>query len=192
MPWDCSRSAENEICQYRGDLLVIGPHRFVGDSTVSVDNVDHVRKRAIPTMHGAIEIVHQQLVLNAVLLPAIFGELQLLFPRCMRRIVFPRVGLSYINRQELESTLLIIFVKLIQRRDLADEGRSRNAAEFQQHVLCAAKLRKADSFPFDSSELKVGSFFSGTNVVFEVAGFARTFGTGEGFIVVFAQLVQPP
>ncbi len=43
-------------------------------------------------------------------------------------------------------------------------------------------------FAFDSSQLKVGSFFSGTDAVFEVVGFGRAFGTREGHIVVFAQL----
>ncbi len=91
--------------------------------TVSVDNVDHIRQRAVATVHGTIEIVHQQRVLNAVLLSAIFGELQLLFPRCVRRIVFSRMRFSHINRQELESAVLILFVKA----DSAARPRRRRA-----------------------------------------------------------------
>lgn len=106
-------------------------------------------------MHGAIEIVYEQRRLYPVLVSALLGICEFLLPAPMLTVVLSRMRLADIDGQKFEARAAIIAIKFIDGRDLADEGRSSDTAEFQQNMFFVAEIGKPYSRSLDARQLEI-------------------------------------
>jgi hypothetical protein len=100
-------------------------------------------------MHGALEVVHQQRGLNAVLGTAIARGLEFLLKIFVRTIMLSRVWFADVNSEKLESLIAIAVVQFIEGRDLARKRRSRDTAKLKQYMLLASKCGEANPVTFE-------------------------------------------
>ena len=119
---------------------MVCPHGLVSDSAVFVDDVNHIGHRAVRTVRGAFDVVHQHQRLNPILHSTIACEFDFLLPVLMLTIMFPWVRLAHVEREKLEPLISIPSIQLVEGRDLAHKRRSGDAAELKQYVLAAAKI----------------------------------------------------
>jgi len=92
---------------------MVRPHRLVSDFSVLVDDVDHVRHRAVTTVHAAIEVVHEHWILDPILLSTISRGLEFLLPASMRCVMFSRVRLTNVNGEKLQALIPIASVEFV-------------------------------------------------------------------------------
>ena len=90
-------------------------------------------------MYCALEIVHQDRHFDPIFFSTIACESEFLLPALMRAVMFAWVGLPHVNREKLKALIAVAPVKFVQRRDLAHERRSGDAAELEEHVLFATE-----------------------------------------------------
>jgi hypothetical protein len=100
-------------------------------------------------VHGPSQIINQKGILNTILLSAITGIPEFLFPALVRAVVLSRVWFPHIDREKLEAPVSELCIELIEGRDLAREGRSSNASKLQEHMFVGTKLRKANALSLE-------------------------------------------
>jgi len=134
---------------------MVCPHSLVNDLAISVDDVDHIGHRAVKAVHGALKIIYKHRVLNTILPAAVTRKVEFLFPALVRAVMLARMRFAHINCKKLKALIFVTSVKLVQGRDLADEGRSSNTAEFQQNMFFVAEIGKPYSRSLDARQLEI-------------------------------------
>lgn len=134
---------------------MIRPHRFENDLAALFDDINHVRERSVRTVHCAIEIVYEHPGLDSVLVSAILGIFEFLFPSLMGAVMLSWMWLADVDGQKLEARVAIIPVEFVEGRDLAHERRSSDTAEFQQYMFFVAEVRKPHSLSLETRQFEV-------------------------------------
>jgi hypothetical protein len=106
-------------------------------------------------VHRAVEIVYEHPGLNAILIIALLGKFNFLFPSLMGAVMLSWMWLADVDGEKFKSQIAIISVELVEGRDLAHEGWSRDAAKFQQYMLLIAEVRKPHSLAIETWQLEI-------------------------------------
>lgn len=123
---------------------MIRPHRFEYDFAAHFDDINHVGERSVRNVDRAIEIVYEHSGSDSILVSALLGVFEFLFPSLVRNVMLSWMWLADIDGQKLEGRVAIIPVKFVEGRNLAHERGSRDTAEFEEHMLSATKCGKAN------------------------------------------------
>lgn len=131
-------------------------------------------------MNFAIEFVNQNGKGDFFFIAQQLGSLDLVLHIAMLPQAFPRVCLSYVDEQELDSLILEFFVQLLHVADRASRKRACCRSEGQHDIALMPKIIEADlvaiqglEFEVRSPIARIGSGEFGFRHVLQQAGAAK-------------------
>ena len=142
--------APDETGAHAVDFVRVRPVGFVDHDAVAIDQIDHVRQGSVGAVRGAGGIVDENRDFADLFELAEFSRVcEFLLSGVVVRIVFARVRFARVDYEKLKILRLILAMEFGQRGNLPHEGRSGDAAEFEQHVLLAGERRQRKQIPVE-------------------------------------------